>query len=232
MQQKIWFCWNYETRNGKRTKVPISVYGTPTGTNAPYANTWVIYEEAAKDRGYDCVSFFLDIDHKDLSDSYVQLLFARFDSYAEYFVSGGGAHIYGNRLDKAYYMKNPYNDTELYCGDITNCFAVFTENVIRDVPLKECTDSLLVTLDKNMRKNQKQKYSKKRDGSDKEVFDIVANLLKQKNGEKFRKLYNDGDFSDYGSRFEADCALIAFRTGAHPQIIDTVFRSSALVHDK
>lgn len=43
MQQKIWFCWNFETRNGKRTKVPISACGTPTGTNAPYANTWVTF---------------------------------------------------------------------------------------------------------------------------------------------------------------------------------------------
>ena len=165
MQQKIWCCWNFETRNGKRTKVPISAYGTPTGTNAPYASTWVTYEEAAKaakEHGYDGVGFkipegyfFLDIDHKDLSDPYVQLLLERFDSYAEYSVSGGGVHIYGKcdisrlptfidntgklRLDKAFYMKNPHNDTELYCGGITNRFAVFTGNVIRDVPLKECT---------------------------------------------------------------------------------------------
>lgn len=123
----------------------------------------------------------------------------------------------------------------MYCGGITNRFAVFTGNVIRDVPLKECTDALLVTLDKNMRRMQKKKYSVKRDGGDKEVFDIVASLLKQKNGEKFRKLYNDGDYSDYGSRSEADCALcamIAFRTGADLQMIDTVFRSSALIRDK
>ena len=107
--------------------------------------------------------------------------------------------------------------------------------MIRDVPLKECTDALLTTLDKNMRRAQKQKYSEKRDGGDKEVFDIVANLLKQKNGEKFRSLYCDGDFSGYGSQSEADCALcamIAFRTGADSQMIDTVFRSSALMRDK
>ena len=63
----------------------------------------------------------------------------------------------------------------------------------------------------------------------------MANLLKQKNGEKFRKLYCDGDFSDYGSQSEADCALcamIAFRTGADPEMIDTVFRSSALYREK
>lgn len=197
--QKIWFCWNYETRKGKRTKVPISAYGTPTGTNAPYAGTWVTYDEAvkaAKKHGYNGVGFkipegyfFLDIDHKDLSDPYVQQLLERFDSYAEFSVSGGGVHIYGKcdiskiptyidqkgklRLDKAFYMKKPNNETELYFGGITNRFAVYTGNVIRDEPLKECTEALLTTLDKNMRKKQKQKYSAKRDGGDKEVFDIV-----------------------------------------------------------
>lgn len=259
--QKIWLCWNYETRKGKRTKVPISASGAATGTNSEYAHTWVTYDEAfkaAEERGYNGVGFkipqgyfFLDIDHKELSDPFVQLMLERFNSYAEYSVSGGGIHIYGKcdinqvptyldkdgklRLDKAFYMKNPHNSTELYCGGITNRFAVYTGNVIRNVPLKECTDALLVTLDKDMRRKQKVKYSEKRDGDDRELFDIVANLLKQKNGEKFRKLYCDGDFSDYGSQSEADCALcamIAFRTGADPEMIDRVFRSSALYREK
>ena len=260
-EKKIWFCWNYKTRNGKRTKVPVSAHGTPTGTNAPYAHTWVTYDEAVKaaeEHRDDGVGFkipegyfFLDIDHKGLSDPYVQLLLERFDSYAEYSISGDGVHIYGKydlrkiptfidkegklKLDKAFYQKNSNNSTELYFGGITNRFAVYTGNTIRDVPLKECTDALLTTLDKDMRRVQKQKYSAKRDGGDKEVFDIVSNLLKQKNGKKFSKLYNDGDFSDYGSQSEADCALcamIAFRTGADPQMIDKVFRSSALMRDK
>ena len=82
--QKIWFCWNYETRKGKRTKVPISAYGTPTGTNAPYAGTWVTYDEAvkaAKKHGYNGVGFkipegyfFLDIDHKDMSNPFIVVL--------------------------------------------------------------------------------------------------------------------------------------------------------------
>ena len=260
-QQKIWFCWNYETRNGKRTKVPVSAYGTPTGTNEPYAHTWVVYEEAkkaAEEHGYSGVGFkipdgyfFLDIDHKDISDPYVQLLLERFNSYTEYSVSGGGVHIYGKcdisrlptftddkgklKLNKAYNMKNPHNDTELYCGGLTNRFAVYTGNAIRDVPLKDCTEALLITLDKDMRREQKVKYSEKRDGSDKEIFDIVANLKKQKNGDKFSRLYTKGDYSDYGSQSEADCALcamIAFRAGNDPVMIDKVFRSSALYRDK
>lgn len=258
MQMKIWFCWRYETRKGKKTKVPKSVYGTATGTNAAYEHSWVTYEEAAAAEGFDGTGFvipegyfFLDIDHKDLSDPYVKLMLERFDSYAERSVSGGGIHIYGKcdvskiptytdndgklKLDKAFYMKNPNNDTELYYGGITNRFAAFTDDVIWDKPLKDCTDALLVTLDKNMRRQAKKKFSAKRDGSDKAVFDIVANLLKQKNGEKFGKLYHDGDFSDYGSQSEADCALcamIAFRTGPDPEMIDTIFRSSALYREK
>lgn len=259
--QRIWLCWNYETRKGKRTKVPISASSAATGTSMEYAHTWVTYDEATKaaeDCGYNGVGFkipqgyfFLDIDHRELTDPFVQLMLERFNSYAEYSVSGGGIHIYGKcdidrvptyldkgrklRLDKAFYMKNPHNSTELYYGGITNRFAVYTGNVIRNVPLKECTDALLVTLDKDMRRKQKVKYSEKRDGHDRELFDIVANLLKQKNGEKFRKLYCDGDFSGYGSQSEADCALcamIAFRTGADPETIDRVFRSSALYREK
>lgn len=258
MEMRIWFCWRYEIRRGEKTKVPKSIYGTATGTTANYAHSWVTYDEAAAAEGFDGIGFvipegyfFLDLDHRDLSDPYVKLLLERFNSYTERSVSGGGIHIYGKcdvskiptyidkagkkRLDKAFYMKNPHNDTELYYGGITNRFAAFTGDVIWDKPLKDCTDALLVTLDKNMRRKPKEKYSAKRDGGDKAAFDIVASLLKQKNGEKFRKLYQDGDFSDYGSQSEADCALcamIAFRTGADPEMIDTIFRSSALYREK
>ena len=264
--QPIWFCWNYETRKGKRTKVPISAYGTPTGTNAPYAHTWVTYDEAAKaatERGYNGVGFripedcfFLDIDHRDAGDPYVEQMLARFDSYAERSVSGNGIHIYGKcdvgrlpaherdgklKLDSAYYQKNPTNGTELYIGALTNRFAVYTGDVIRDQPVKDCNNALLVTLDKNMRRSgnaTSTRYSPKRDGDtpeDREAFDIVASLVKQKNSDKFCRLYQDGDIAGYGSASEAECALcamIAFRAGNDPEMIDRIFRSSALYREK
>jgi len=260
MEQKIWICWNFAEVKGRRTKKPISAYGTPTGTDAAHAHTWVTYEEAkaaAEKNGYDGVGFvipegyfFLDIDHMALTDPFVQLMLERYHSYAEKSVSGEGLHIYGKcdrrqiptytdskgkvRLAKEFYTKNPNNGMELYVGGITNRFAIFTGTAVMDGPLWDCTQAVLTTLDKDMRRKPKVKYSAKRDGN-KQDFDIVCNLRKQKNGEKFSKLYDKGDFSDYGSQSEADaalCAMIAFRTGPDPPAIDELFRGSALYREK
>ena len=260
MDMKIWFLWRKEMDGDRINKIPFAAGGGVTGTNEKYRRTWVTHDEAVTamkkqsaagvgfviPKGY----FFLDIDHKPLADPFVQMLLERYNSYTERSVSGGGIHIYGKcdlgklptytdkggnlRLDKAYYMKNPNNNLELYVGGLTNRFAAFTGDVILNKPLKESTAAVLTTLDKNMRRKEKTKYSAKRDG-DRETFDIICNLRKQKNGEKFKKLYDEGDFSDYGSQSEADaalCAIIAFRTGPDPDAIDSVFRNSALYRDK
>ncbi len=261
MDMKIWFLWRWETnKNGKMIKHPFAADGGETGTDEAHRCTWVNYDEAiaAVDKfhaagvGFKIPEnyFFLDIDHRELSDPLVQMLLARFDSYSERSVSGGGIHIYGKcdftklptyidnkgkiRLDKQYYQKNSTDNIELYVGAITNRFAVYTGNIIEDKPLRECTAAVITTLEKNMRRKEKTKYSASRDG-DRVEFDIVCSLRKQKNGDKFVKLYDEGDFSEYGSQSEADaalCAIIAFRTGPDPAAIDSIFRGSALYRDK
>lgn len=260
-QKKIWLCWNYEEKKGKKTKVPCSVSGVHIGTNEEYEGMWVTFEEAQRakaENNYAGIGFvipkgyfFIDIDHKPLTDPFVKLMIDRFNSYTEYSPSGTGIHIYGKceyeqipkitekngktKLDPAFYLKNPNNDTEQYIGGLTNRFATYTENAILAEPLKECTAAVLITLDKDMRKKEKKRYSEKRDGDDGECFDIVANLRKQKNGEKFSQLYDRGDISGYGTQSEADaalCALIAFRAGPNPNAIDNVFRTSALYREK
>lgn len=260
MDMPIWFLWRKELKDNRINKIPFSAKGGATGTNDTYEHTWVTYEEAVKTatevdaagvgfripKGF----FFLDIDHRNLSDPFVQTLLSRFDSYTEYSVSGEGLHIYGKvdytkiptttdskgnvKVDKQFYVKNPNNGLELYIGGLTNRFAAFTGNIAFDRPLKECTPAVMTTFDKDMRRAEKKKYSAERDG-DKAIFDIICNLRRQKNYEKFIKLFDMGDFSDYGSHSEADaalCAMIAFRTGADPQMIDAVFRESALYRDK
>ena len=195
--------------------------------------------------------FLLDIDHKDISDPFAQLMLSRFSSYAEVSPSGKGIHIIGQCditklpvhfddrrkrlvLDSEYYQKRSDIGFELYIGDITNRYGTFTGNTINSLPIADCTQAVLTTLDKEMRKKPKAKYSAKRYG-DRAVFDIVCDFRKQKNGDKFIQLYDKGDFSEYGSQSEADaalCALIAFRTGADPDAIDEVFRNSALYRGK
>lgn len=262
MDMKIWFLWIWgKDEKGNPTKVPKSTLYGETGTDDAHSDTWVTYKEAmvARDK-YNAAGvgfkipdgyFFLDIDGRELSDPFVQTILNRFDSYTEYSQSGNGVHAYGKidiskiptyinkegklRLDRQFYMKNRHNKTELYIGGITNRFACFTGNVIVDAPLKDCTLAVLTTLDKDMRKKQKKKYSAKRDGSE-EVFRIIEQLRKQKNGEKFSKLFDRGDICDYSNDDSAaDCALcslIAFRTGDNLELMDAVFRQSALMRDK
>ena len=260
--KKLWFLWSAKPgRNGKVTKVPFAANGGATGTDDAYKGTWVSFDDAESARNQFQASglglkipkgfFLLDIDHKDISDPFAQLMLSRFSSYAEVSPSGKGIHIIGQCditklpvhfddrrkrlvLDSEYYQKRSDIGLELYIGDITNRYGTFTGNTINSLPIADCTQAVLTTLDKEMRKKPKAKYSTKRDG-DRAVFDIVCDLRKQKNGDKFIRLYDKGDFSEYGSQSEADaalCALIAFRTGADPDAIDEVFRSSALYRSK
>ena len=274
-EMRIWVCWNRKEKDGRITKVPCSATGGATGTNEKYRNTWVTYEEAvaaAEGEHFSGVGFiipkgwfFLDIDHKSIDDPWVQIRLDRFNSYTEYSQSGNGIHIYGKcdfeklptlevggKLkidDRYYYIKHPTNGMEIYIGGLTNRFAVYTGNIVRDVSLGDCTDAVLLTLQTDMlRKVDRRKESKCEpatvifDGSTDEAdFDLVCSLLRQKNGEKFRKLYSDGDMSDYlgddgkPDESRADLALasmIAFRTGDEPGRIFSVIRQSAIMREK
>lgn len=105
-------------------------------------------------------------------------------------------------------------------------------------PLRDCTDALLKTLDEDMRRKKPVKSSQPRpvvEIDESEDFDIICQMRKQKNGEKFKKLYDDGDTGDYKSQSEADaalCTLLAYRVGPNPKVIDRLFRKSALYREK
>lgn len=113
--------------------------------------------------------FLLDIDHRDISDAFVQLMLSRFSSYAEVSPSGNGIHIIGQCdisklpvhfddrrkrlvLDSEYYQKRSDVGLELYIGDITNRYGTFTGNTVNNLPIADCTQAVLTTLDKEMRK--------------------------------------------------------------------------------
>lgn len=266
---RIWLCWNFVEKDGRKTKMPCSAFGAATGTNQENSHTWVTFEEAkaaAAKSHYNGVGFvipegwfFLDIDHKPLDDPYVVKMLERFDSYAEKSVSGEGIHIYGKcdlskipterkkdklKLHHKYYQKNPNNGTELYIGGLTNRYAVFTENIIQDKPLKECHEAILTTLNKNMFKKA-NKTSKTSDetasravttvkGTSVDANTVIQGLKRQKNVKKFIRLFEKGDISGYISQSEADlalCNMIAFRAGPNPELIYEVFCQSKLYRE-
>lgn len=246
-QKQIWLLWKFVLKNGKETKVPISaINGKFIGTTSKYASHWTTFEKAVSNKdkfnanglgfivpkGY----FFFDIDDQNINEPLVKTMLDRFDTYTEYSQSGNGIHGYGKcdlsklpiddiKSKSKYYMKNSKLNMELYIGGCTNRFAVFTGNAIKDIPLNDCTDAILETLNNEMLKSN----------DDKKVSEIIESLKSQKSHKKFEDLFN-GEFNKYfKSLSEADlslCTLIAYRTGDNPTLIDEVFRKSKLCRDK
>ena len=104
--KKLWFLWSAKPgKNGKVTKVPFAANGGATGTDDAHKGSWVSFDDAESARNQFQASglglkipkgfFLLDIDHKDISDPFAQLMLSRFSSYAEVSPSGKGIHIIG-----------------------------------------------------------------------------------------------------------------------------------------
>lgn len=256
-EQPLWLLWNKQIRNGRVAKVPFSAKGGSSGTNDEYCHTWVTFHEAelaAAKKNADGVGFkipngvfFLDIDHKSVDDPMVKAILDRFNSYTEYSVSGDGIHVYGLcdfsklptyedkngsvKLSKDYYIHHPSNGLELYVGELTNRFAVYTGNMILDLPLQDCTAAVIDTLNRYMRRPEKINLSKE----DKRVGKVIQDLRNQHNGDKFSRLFDCGEMDRCTNHSKLDailCAVIASRVGADVELIDAIFRRSALYREK
>lgn len=260
-EMPVWMLWKKQTYGKRTAKVPYAADGSKCGTSEEYQNNWVQYDEAQQARtaqnadgvGFKIPTgmFFLDIDHKDLQDPMVQEILSLYNSYSEFSVSGTGIHIYGlcdvsqlpivvdkdgtRKLSKEYYTHHPDNGLELYIGELTNRFSAFTGNVILDRPLMDCTAAINYTLSRYMKRPGVKTEPKRKTDLDEKADRIIEQLRKQKNGDKFSKIFDDGQWEQYGSQSEVDatiCAIIASRTGDDSQLIDTVFRKSALYREK
>ena len=198
--------------------------------------------------------FFLDIDHKDLDDPVVKDILSMFNTYTEFSVSGDGIHVYGyldltrlptridtktnrRKLRPEYYIHHPTNGLELYVGELTNRYAAYTGNVIVDAPLRDCTDAVIEVLNRYMRRPVKKaaKSKTKKPGNlDKRADNIIQALRSQKNGLKFSRLFDYGEMENCTDHSKLDivlCALIALRTKDDKELLDAVFRKSALYRE-
>lgn len=259
--QQIWLCWNYKYVKGKLTKVPISYQNTPTGVNEEYRETWCTYDEAmtAKEKyGFDGIGLIIpeglcgiDIDKRDFEDIITKDILFLFDTYAEKSPSGKGLHILlqvdiskipkdetGTKLNEKYYQKNPHNKIESYVGGLTNRFFTFSENVIVDKLINDCTEQYLTFLDKYMLKETKSTSISHTDSDilNMACTDITEIIKKSEQAEKFEKLFSVGDTTDYGEDDScadmALCSILAFYCGEDIELIDALFCKSKLYREK
>lgn len=91
MDFPIWFLWRWgKDKNGNAIKVPFSSNGGKTGTNLPYKNTCVTYDEAVKAKDIQKADgigfrvpegyFFLDVDGKEVEHPFVQIMLKRYNT--------------------------------------------------------------------------------------------------------------------------------------------------------
>lgn len=232
--KSIWLNWDYKiSTNGIKTKVPYSPLGGISGTNDKYQDTWTNYEFAKEKNSKIGLVFRdgicgIDIDNG-ANKKQINKIIELMDTYTEKSPSGNGFHILFTcdisklpvSLVNNYYQKNPYNHLECYISNITNRYFTFTNDVIRDLPINDRTDELILFLNTYMIKSDDK---------------TLNTILKSKTGDKFKILYYLGDISDYNyddsSADMALCNILAFYTQGDFNKIDDYFSKSALYRDK
>lgn len=195
----------------------------------------------------------IDIDHRDLDDIIVQDILSTMNTYTEKSPSGKGFHLLclvkldklPNNLKDAYYMKNPHNGVEAYVGGHTNRFMTFTENVVVDKPICERTTEFLHFLDTHMKRNidfssvsEEVESNVPIENNPVPLNDVVlVEAIKRISGnDKFERLFNFGDKSDYNDDDSAaDMALaciLAYYVGPNPDRIFNLIKKSELYRIK
>lgn len=242
-------CWQYELRDGNKTKVPYTP-GTTRKANVKIPATFTAFETAASATGYEGIGIRvhgrivgIDLDHCIVEGKllpWAQEIVDRFKTtYIEVSPSGTGIRIFCLLPDgfiydtQTFYIKK--GDIEVYIPGHTNRFLTITGNAITEGDVTETADALHWLLDTYMRRPTPPTPAVAVPGesylSDEEV---IAKASAAKNGEKFRRLW-DGDITGYNSQSEADAALVAtlaFWCSGDKAQMDRLFRQSGLMREK
>ena len=254
---KSWVLWRLETRNEKPTKVPYQPNGSRASTTDPA--TWATHQEvinALKEQSgtYDGIGFvlsqdarliFIDIDHciqpdGSYDDRAIDILNAFSDddgeliTYAEISQSGTGIHLFViGEIPRSF--KNSKLNVEMYASDR---YCAMTGNALSDCDPAECPHGIIYVFEKYKTAKKANNCDVERPRPDpatqKTDSWTIACALKH-GGQKLYNLYVNGDISGYESHSEADlalCKLLAFWTNNDEEMIDRLFRQSALYRAK
>jgi hypothetical protein len=251
-----WVVWKSEYRDNKLTKIP---YNALSGLKAKAndRSTWANYDACvqAMESGFNGVGFEFNkedgitgIDFDECIDPEtgkiapdVREMIERLDSYTEVSQSGRGVHV----LVKATLPGNRNRKEHVEMYDDNRFFAI-TGQCLPDLPhtieprqdeLNAIYHTIFRDLDCPADPSERIKHTKEKAAS-RDVFtdeDIIKKAEAAKNGDKFRRLFWDGDCSGYPSQSEADlglCSTLRFWCGDNITQIDRIFRRSALFRAK
>lgn len=244
-----WLVWKQEEREGTKTaKVPYSPVTGHRGNKADKCGTYGQAIMALTSKEYDGIGFqvsgtpytVIDLDHcvenRALTTETAIELFTLFaPSYVEYSPSGTGIHIIVEGKTP-HTVRNKGEDIEIYSdtqfitvtGDILqgadgvihrrekelcSLYAVY-RNPTTSLPDTNAETMQFVALDAEEKE---------------EVFVQISKALEHDNTGKFRRLFIDGDLSDYGSgKSEGDLALMRMLAYWFEGDIDTMLYAFSL----
>jgi len=249
-----WVLWKRERRDGELTKIPYSVRGMKAKANDRSA--WASFEPCIHAMvGYDGVGFefckedgITGIDFDDCRDPkdgtiepHLLEWIKRFNSYSEISDSDTGLHIFvrGNIHGK----RRRKGNVEMY--DDGRFFVMTGASLPATPPTIEPRQEELNAF-------YREKFGDNSDAADSRPAnqidtslsaavtthdgDVIKKASLAKNGGKFRRLFFDGDKSDYtddDSRADlALCGLLRFWCRDDRSQIDRIFRRSALFRAK
>ncbi len=245
-----WVNWRYETRDGKRTKVPYSPSGRRADTTDP--KTWSTFAECVAARcqfdgiGIVCANGLagIDLDHciddnGNLSDL-ARHVVSEMQTYTEITPSGLGLRClcFGKLPDGS--RRKDGLGIEMYDG--ARYFTV-TGNRLPNTPATiEHRDTELARLHAEIfgtdtRDASRHALQTKAHRTPVSLDDrqIIEKAMAAKNGDAFTRLWNGDTAGHNGNHSDADlalCSSLAFWTGGDAVRMDRFFRESGLMRPK
>ncbi len=251
-----WVLWRYDSVPDKKggtkwSKVPYTPWGQRASCNNP--STWMPFEQvyqAYRQGGFDGCSLALapgdglvgiDLD-KCINDASLtpdaeQIVNSFATTYVEYSPSGKGirAFCYGvpGRTGKG----GEGNWIEVYDHTSPRFLTVTGHTFFeRSNQIDGVQDALDFIHEKFMFDKEPEQPARSPQPVDLDDRELLDKARDASNGDKFRRLYDHGDTSDYsGDHSSADmalCKMLAFWTGCDYNRMDRLFRASGLYRKK
>jgi hypothetical protein len=260
-----WVTWRYEWRVDKKTGKGEWAKPPEKGAKNNDLSTWHTFDEAFGrylDGGWDGLYFALPLDggitFTDLDDCVIdfnesaatdgftdaaRVLVDALKTYTEYSPSGRGFHCvnFGSKPGKA--SKMPQKHTfEMYDGKDGNArFMSVTGQWHQGCPgtiskNQDAINAAYTHLFGEIKQSEPRREQREQSGERMPDRAIIQKAIAAKNGDKFKRLFVDGDTSEYaGDDSAADmalCDMLRYWCGEDPVQIDGLFRESDLYRSK